>query len=634
MKKMNIRTRLALAFSFIIILIVILFLEIGVQYYSIMGNYQEIIERYDAISYDIARISAYTHEANGEVVELVHHEALQEEEIREHSQSLEDIDQKIKNHNKDLAEVIDGTGLEEDYDNIAKNIEKEKKAIQSILEAVATGDVTTVQRIYKEEYKTAADNNVEFLERVNEESENQALQMQKQSEKDSKSVLIAGILLILALIILTVIIEVFTIRAIRVPLEEVVRVVKRLAEGDISARAEKIYHDEIGEVADAVNALAEKNTRAAGIAHKISKGDLTMEVSPETDMDVLGKSFKELVDGNNTTLGEIRDAAAQVGAGSNQVAVASQSLAQGSTQQASAVQQVTASINDITTKTKVNAQHANHANELVIQTKENAMQGTVDMQNMMHAMDEINESSENISKIIKTIDDIAFQTNILALNAAVEAARAGEHGKGFSVVAEEVRGLAAKSAEAASETAEMIEDSMQKVRNGAELAKLTSDKLEDIVSSVEQIVSLTQEIADASNDQANVLEQIDQAIEQVSQVVQTNSATSEQCAAASEELSNQAKNLKSLVEKYKLRTMGIGQTTQAPTNFGMPVIPEVPIDFSKSNHEEPETPQSFGQDFSVHTSGNIPDASDFISETDTKLNEQIISLEDNTYSKY
>lgn len=634
MKKMNIRTRLTLAFSAIIILIVILFLGIGVQYYGIIHNYQEVIEKYDTISYDVAKISAYTHEANGEVVELVHHEALHAEEIQEHSRKLEDINKKMDSHNKDLAKVIDGTGLEEDYDNIVKNIEKEINAIISILEAAASGDATTVQMIYKDEYKDAAEKNTEFLERVNEESEKKASQVQEQAEKNTKTVLIIGAILILSLIILTVFIEVFTIRAIRIPISEVVRAVKRLAEGDVSARAEKINQDEIGEVIDAVNALAEKNARAAGIAHKISEGDLTMEVSPETDMDVLGKSFKEMVDGNNTILGEIRDAAAQVGAGSNQVAVASQSLAQGSTQQASAVQQVTASIDDITSKTKVNAEHASQANNLVIQTKENALQGSADMQNMMHAMDEINESSENISKIIKTIDDIAFQTNILALNAAVEAARAGEHGKGFSVVAEEVRSLAAKSAEAASETAEMIEDSMQKVRNGAELAKLTSDKLEEIVLSVEQIVSLTQEIANASNDQANVLDQIDQAIEQVSQVVQTNSATSEECAAASEQLSNQAKNLKFLVEKYKLRTMGIGPAAKPPANFGISEIPEVPRDFLNDSYEEPVAPQSFGQDFSVHTSGNIPDASDFIAETDTKLNEQIISLEDNTYSKY
>ena len=227
-------------------------------------------------------------------------------------------------------------------------------------------------------------------------------------------------------------------------------------------------------------------------------------------------------------------------------------MAQGSTEQASAIQEITASISEIAEKTKMNAEQANETNRLMAEVISNVEKGNSQMRDMMTAMKDINQSSESISKIIKVIDDIAFQTNILALNAAVEAARAGEAGKGFAVVAEEVRSLAAKSAAAAAETAELIEDSISKVGVGSRIADETASALEVISSTAQTCDSQIGGIADSSNYQATAVAQIEQAIAQVSQVVQTNSATSEQCAAASEELSNQATRMRDLLSIYNL----------------------------------------------------------------------------------
>ena len=345
------------------------------------------------------------------------------------------------------------------------------------------------------------------------------------------------------------------VKAIKTPLKEIIIAIEVVADGGVEIDPKKMHEDEFGTIIDALNIMADNIKKNANVAEIIANDDLSIEVKPKSEIDVLGKSFKKLLDDHNQVLGSIREASSQVSTGSEHVAAASQSIAQGSTEQASALEEISASIEDIAQRTKVNAEEANNANHLVQDAKIGAIKGNEQMKEMMVAMTEINESSESISKIIKVIDDIAFQTNILALNAAVEAARAGAQGKGFAVVAEEVRNLAAKSAQAASETAELIENSISKVAKGSELAEETQKALNEIVDNIDNIVEIISQIAAASNEQATAVAQIDQAIGQVSQVVQSNSATSEECAAASEELSNQAIRLKSLIAKFKLRSL-------------------------------------------------------------------------------
>lgn len=337
------------------------------------------------------------------------------------------------------------------------------------------------------------------------------------------------------------------------PVNKMVIVANKLAMGDVNVNVDANRKDEIGSLAKAFDTMVVNIRNQALTAEKIASGDLTVDVDIRSENDLLGKKLSEMVNNNNKTISDLALTAEQVAVSARQVSDSSMALSQGATEQASSVEELTASLEQIASQTELNAKNANQANELAETAKVNAVQGNSQMKEMLKAMEEINESSANISKVIKVIDDIAFQTNILALNAAVEAARAGQHGKGFAVVAEEVRNLAARSANAAKETTDMIEGSIKKAEGGTKITKETAEALDKIVNGIEKVANLVNDIAVASNEQAMGINQINQGILQVSQVVQTNSATSEESASASEELSNQATLLKETVSMYKLK---------------------------------------------------------------------------------
>lgn len=367
-------------------------------------------------------------------------------------------------------------------------------------------------------------------------------------------------------------ISVVMTRKIRVTLKDLNRIADDLAAGKVDIRIEKRNNDEFGLLMDSFQKVVDNTRNQAQIAQEVADGNLTVEVQPKSEDDVMGLALQKMILQNRHSLGNIRETAYQVTTSSAQVASASDALAQGSTEQASAIEQITASIGDVAERTRQNASQANTAADLMAKAIEEVKKGNEEMQEMVVAMQDINKSSESISKIIKVIDDIAFQTNILALNAAVEAARAGEAGKGFAVVAEEVRNLAAKSASAAAETAELIEDSILKVGVGSKIANETAQALEEITSVVKQSETIITDIAEASNYQATAIAQIDLAVEQVSQVVQTNSATSEECAAASVELSNQADRVREMISVYKLNgvsQMSVGSSQERHYDSGI-----------------------------------------------------------------
>ena len=381
----------------------------------------------------------------------------------------------------------------------------------------------------------------------------------KDAHQLTQTLIVIALIAIVALAaIVFVMINLLVIR----PVKKLDTAAQSIADGDLNTKVDYKSNDEFGTLSDNFGKTAERLhsyvdyiDEISSVLNEIANGNLAFSLR----LDYVGEfakikdALENISTSLNTPISQIDESSQQVSSGAGSLSSGAQDLSQGAMQQAAAVQQLSATIAELTEQVNKNAQNARSVNQNVSATAETVRQSNERMQQLIKSKTDISNSSMEIDKVIKIIEDIAFQTNILALNAAVEAARAGDAGKGFAVVADEVRNLANKSSEAAKNTADLIQASVAAVNQGTKIADATAKSLLSTVEDINHITGAINELSDSSDQQAVSIRQVSEGINQISNVVQNNSATSEETAASSEELSAQAQVLNQLVEKFRLK---------------------------------------------------------------------------------
>ena len=455
--------------------------------------------------------------------------------------------------------------LSEVDSRILSLIEEMKPIHQAIHESAQTvldlneTDPDQAKEMYQNVVKANVNELVSILDQVSEITQGLVEDSQNSLNRSIYTTEVVSFVTMMLILLMNVLLVLLVVKRILVPIQTITESSRQLSEGKLDFQIDVKNQDELGQLADSLNTSV-KNlklyiTDITEILNSIAEGDLGKESSITYigDFVQIQTAISTISRQLNQTLSQIQSSANQVDSGANQVAIGAQSLAQGATEQASEVDNLLNMVERVTVQINNNAETAASTTREADVVGGSITVCNEQMQEMAEAMNQISACSGEIQHIIKTIEDIAFQTNILALNAAVEAARAGSAGKGFAVVADEVRNLAAKSADAAKDTTALIEKTLTVVENGSLLTGKTQESLNSVVEGAENVTADIKKISDASKEQELAINTIRDGISQISTVVQSNSATSEESAAASEELASQAQLLKRLIGSFRLK---------------------------------------------------------------------------------